>query len=529
SRASLAPPLLDLMMAIVAVRFFGISRAALRYLERYKSHDVTFRILKGLRLWYYDQMEKLSYMSLKKLGMSRLFKHIIGDVEILKFFYLRVLTVPLLALMIWVMVSLFLGFFSWKLVLILTAFFGFGGILSPYLLRCFLSGKRGDYHSRKLEYNESLYDYINGLTDQEIYGGRRGRLELIEESGRALDRERQYIGLWDSFAAVSTSFLANLALLAALVVMIPLLGGANISGLLLASVVWVIWAAFEALQPLAAATEYLDQSRFALAGMSEAAARPREPERGGKAPPALAGLTVEGLSFGYEQDQPVLSDITFSIKPGAKTALLGSSGTGKTTLLNLLIGFLPYDKGRITSSGIELKQISAAHLRRQIGYLDQHPYFFHTSIRENILIAKENATEEELRTAIEKARLAEFIDSLPEGYDTLVGENGYKLSAGERQRLALARLFLQDAPLIMLDEATGSLDRKNRDDLFETLSRWWTDKTVLYITHECHGLAAMDNILIMEQGRIVEQGNEAELLQAGGYYAKIHAIEHSYF
>jgi len=521
---------LDLMMAIVAVRFFGISRAALRYLERYKSHDVTFRILKKLRLWYYDQMEKLSYVSLKKLGMGRIFKHIIGDVEILKFFYLRVLSVPLLVLIIWAAVSLFLGFFSWKLILILTVIFFFGGVISPYLLRRFLAGRRGDYHSRKQEYNETLYDYINGLTDQEIYGDRLRRMRQIEESGRALDRERQYIGLWDSFAVVSTSFLANLALFAALTVMIPLVIEASISGLLLAAVVWVMWAAFEALQPMTAAAEYLNQSRFALTGMNEAAARPREPEREGKAIPALpAGLTVENLNFGYEQDKPVLADIAFDLKPGSKTALLGSSGSGKTTLLNLLIGFLPYEEGCIQSGGIELRQVDSAHLRRNIGYLDQHPYLFHSSIRENILIAKEDAGEEELRAAAVKAQIDEFICSLPDGYDTIVGENGYKLSAGQRQRLALARLFLQDAPLIMLDEATQGLDQKNRDGLFATLCRWWADKTVLYITHDSYGLAAMDNILVMEQGRIVEQGKEMELLEAGGYYAQLHAIEHSFF
>ena len=530
SRASLAPPLLDLMVVIVAVRFFGISRAVLRYAERYFSHDVTFRILKKLRLWYYDQMEKLSYVSLQKLGMGRVFKHIIGDVEILKFFYLRVLTTPLLALIIWAAVSLFAGFFSWKLTLILTALFICGGLLSPYLLQRLLAGRRADFHSRKLSYNEELYDYINGLADQEICGMRHSRAGMIGEHGRALDQERYYFGAWDSFAFVSASFLANLALWAALLVMIPLVATAQVSGLLLASVIWVMWAAFEALQPVAAATEYLNQSRWALAGMEEAAARPREPRRAGAtAMPASNALTVEHLSFAYEEGKEALTDISFVLPPGSKTALLGSSGAGKTTLLNLLIGFLPYEKGRIISGGVELKHVNGGHLRRHIGYLDQRPYLFHDSIRANILIAKEGAGEEEMLAAAAQARLDEFIAGLPAGYDTLVGENGYKLSAGQRQRLALARLFLQDAPFIILDEATQSLDRQNRDSLFAALSAWWGDKTVLYVTHDSHGLAAMDNILVMEQGRLVEQGSEAELLQAGGRYAQLYAIEHSFF
>jgi len=530
SRASLAPPLLDLMTIIVAVRFFGISRAILRYAERYVSHDVTLRILTKLRLWYYDQMEKLSYVSLQKLGLGRVFKHIIVDVDILKFFYLRVLTIPAVALLIWASTALFLRFFSWKLALILSTFFLFGGIVCPSLLRRLLSGRRTDWNIRKQGYTETLYDYINGLADRQICGDTLRQLRIIEDYGRSLTRERYYIGVWDSFAAVLSSLLANLALFAALAIMIPLVAGGQANALLLASVIWVMWASFEALQPVATMTEYLNQSRGALTGIAEAAMRPREPRREGKStlPPA-GGLSVEHLSFAYEEGQPLLTDISFTLEPGSKTALLGGSGVGKTTLLNLLIGFLPYEKGRILSGGVELKQVDNTHLRQQIGYLDQRPYLFHASIRENILIAKENASEQELRAATAKARLDAFIGRLPAGYDTLVGENGYKLSAGERQRLALARLFLQDAPLIILDEATQSLDTENRDSLFATLSEWWSNKTVLYVTHDSHGLATMDTILLLEQGRLVEQGSEAELLQAGGRYARMYAIEHSFF
>ncbi|MCL1815151.1 MAG: thiol reductant ABC exporter subunit CydD [Treponema sp.] len=530
SRASLSPPLWDLMTVIVAVRFFGISRAVLRYAERYISHDVTFRILTKLRLWYYDQMEKLSFVSLQKLGLGRVFKHIIGDVDILKFFYLRVLTVPVQALLILAAVSIFQGYYNWKLVLVIAAFFLLGGIICPYLLRRFLVKRRTDYNATRQVYSETLYDYINGLADQQIYGGTRHRLDTIENHGHKIKKERYYIGLWDSFASAISSLLANLALFAALLVMIPLVAAHQVSPLVLASVIWVMWASFEALQPVATMSEYLNLSRGALSGMEEAAARPREPERTGtRTLPAAGGLAVENLSFAYEEGQPLLRDLSFALQAGSKTALLGSSGAGKTTLLNLITGFLPYEKGRIHSGGIELKESDNTHLRRHIGYLEQRPYLFHASIRENILLAKEDAGEQEMLAAAAHARLDGFIATLPDGYDTLVGENGYKLSAGQRQRLALARLFLQDAPVIVLDEATQSLDTENRDSLFAALKDWWADKTVLYVTHDSHGLADMDNILIMEQGCLVEQGNEAQLLKAGGRYAKMHAIEHSFF
>jgi len=530
SRASLAPPLLDLMTTIVAVRFFGISRAVLRYAERYISHDVTFRILTKLRLWYYDQMEKLSYVSLQKLGLGRIFKHIISDVDTLKFFFLRVVTVPAQAVLIWAAVAIFLGFFSWKLSLILSAFFLIGGLIAPYLLQRFLHNRRTDYDAHKLYYSETLYDYINGLADLQLYKGIETQLYALDNLGNALTRERYYIGFWEGFAAVSSAFLANLALFAALIIMITLVAENKVHPLTLASAVWVMWASFEALQPVAVMTEYLKSSRAALYGMEEAAARPREVLREGKmilAPPY--SLRLKHLSFAYAESPSLLKDISFTLKPGSKTALLGSSGAGKTTLLNIITGLLPYENGQVFIGDTDLNEVKSTSLRQSIGYLDQRPYLFHASIRENILLAKEGVDEQQMQAAAAQARLGEFIASLPQGYDTLVGENGYKLSAGQRQRLAVARLFVQDAPLLILDEATQSLDTQTRDDLFTALKDWWAEKTVLFVTHDCHGLSNMDNILIMEQGRIVEQGSEEELLKAGGHYAQIYAIEHSFF
>ncbi|MCL1816202.1 MAG: thiol reductant ABC exporter subunit CydC, partial [Clostridiales bacterium] len=517
--ASLSPPLLDLMLIIVAVRFFGISRAVLRYIERYISHDITLRILAKLRLWYYEQMEKLSYVSLQKLGLGRVFKHIIGDVDTLKFFYLRVLTVPLIAFIVWAAASIFLSMYSWKLVCLLSVFFVSGGIICPCLLRFALTRRRQGFSALRQDYSEALYDYINGLADRQIYDDKKECLQKIEKQGHNLANERYYIGIWEGFASTLTSFLANLALFAALAIMITQVAQGISNGLVLASIVWVIWAAFEALQPVTTMMEYLNQSRAALKGMEEAATRPQEPPRLGKAMlMAENGLVVEHLCFSYADDKPLLEDISFRLAPGSKTALLGNSGAGKTTLLNLLSGFLPYEKGRILNGETELNEVSATYLRQHIGYLEQKPYFFHASIRENIILAKKDTTEQELLSVLKKARLDEFINNLPMGLDTLVGENGYKLSAGQRQRLALARLFLQDAPLVILDEPTQSLDKENRASLFATLCEWWADKTVLYVTHDSFGLAVMDNIIFMEQGRLTEQGSEKELLQKGGKY-----------
>lgn len=530
TKASYMPPILDLMTVIVAVRFFGISRAILRYGERYISHDATFRILKKLRLWYYDQMEKLSYTSLQKLGMGRVFKHIIGDVDVLKFFYLRVMMVPMVAAVILLGCGIFLGFYSPTLVVLLVAFFAVGGLVAPWLYQRLFARRRGDYDQIKQLYNEELYDYIGGLTDEEVFGATEKKRQSIVNSGAEMIEERRAIGAWDGFAQVLCALLANLALFSALLVLVPAIHTGQMSGLVLAPLVWVVWAAFEALQPVTAAAEYLNQSRQALQGMEEAAARPREPARtGSKELPRGQGLSIQHLAFGYEAGSRVLQDVSFTLAPGSKTALVGNSGAGKTTLLNLLIGFLPYSQGSIRSGPVELSEVSNKNLRSNIGYLGQHPYLFHDSIRSNILLAKEGAGEEEMRRAAKLAQLDDFVMQLPDGYDTMVGENGYRLSAGQRQRIALARLFLQDAPIIVLDEPTQSLDNENRNALLAALESWWPGKTVLYITHDLYGLGGMDQILLLENGEIAEAGTQAELLQENGGYARLYALQADFF
>lgn len=529
TEASFQPPILDLMVLIVAVRFFGISRACFRYGERYVSHDVTFRILKSLRLWYYEQMEKLSYLSLQRLGMGRVFKHIMGDIDILKFFYLRVLNVPLIALLILAPVVIYLSFFHWAFAALLIALFLFGGVLMPYLYRRLCRRRRDNFHHLQQRYHEQLYDYIGGLTEEMMFGAVETQHKRLITSGGSLVRERRRFGAWESFSQVSSNLLANLSLWGGLLLLIPLVDSGTIRGVFLATAVWVAWAAFEALQPVTAATEYMNQAADALAAMKEAADRPREPRPfGGQPLPATESLAVSHLTFAYEDGIEVLRDVSFRLAPGSRTALVGSSGSGKTTLLNLLIGFLPDEQNCISWGDVPLNEVDRDDLRRQIGYLGQRPYLFHATIRENILLAREGATEEEMVAAVNQAGLAGFINSLPQGYETVVGDEGYKLSAGQRQRLALARLFLQDAPIVILDEATQALDNETRNHLWQTLSAWWQHKTVLYITHDLYGLAMMDRVLVLDRGVIVEEGTEAALLQQGGFYSQLHALANDY-
>ena len=289
----------------------------------------------------------------------------------------------------------------------------------------------------------------------------------------------------------------------------------------------MVWASFEALQPVTVGAEYLNESAEAMGEMEKALGEEREAPDGNLPFSAEKEITVSHLSYAYGEHE-VLNDMSFSLKPKTKTALVGASGSGKTTLLNILMGFLPY-QGSVKNGDTEIFDIKKEILRENIGYLGQDTYLFHSSVRENIRIAKKHATDDEVAAAASAAKIHDFILSLPEGYDTLVGEDGEKLSAGQRQRIALARLFLQDAPMLILDEATQSLDKRTRDDVLTALSQRWQDKTVLYISHDFESLDFMDRILVLEHGRISQSGTHTSLLEEDGYYRNLYRLTKDFF
>jgi ABC-type multidrug transport system fused ATPase/permease subunit len=233
-------------------------------------------------------------------------------------------------------------------------------------------------------------------------------------------------------------------------------------------------------------------------------------------------LVFEGVDFRYgPAEQFALQNISFRLAPGGKIALAGPNGSGKSTIINLLLKFWPYAAGSIRMDGRELRDWPEDQVRDILGVLNQDPYIFHSSIRENILLARPGAGEEEMEDASRRAQLHDFVMSLPEGYETLVGENGFKLSGGQRQRLALARIYLKDSPVLVLDEVEQGLDTLTGQEVWRGLRQWARNKSVITITHHLRDLSEMDEILVMLDGRIVERGNHGALLGQGGLYTRL--------
>jgi ATP-binding cassette subfamily B protein len=243
-------------------------------------------------------------------------------------------------------------------------------------------------------------------------------------------------------------------------------------------------------------------------------------------PPIRGEVRFDDVTFAYRPDQrPALDHVSFTVQPGQLAALVGPSGAGKTTAIYLVPRFYDPVGGAIRIDGHDLRDVTQESLTRQMGMVTQETFLFHATIRENLLYARPDATPEELEAAARAAYIHEFILGMPDGYDTLVGERGFKLSGGEKQRLSIARAILKDPRILILDEATSSLDSHSEAAIQAALVPLMRGRTTLVIAHRLSTVLAADVILVLEKGRLVESGSHRDLLAAGGLYARLYETQ----
>jgi subfamily B ATP-binding cassette protein MsbA len=244
-----------------------------------------------------------------------------------------------------------------------------------------------------------------------------------------------------------------------------------------------------------------------------------------KAPPLKGGVEFDHVHFGYSEDQMILKDVSFSIAPGQVAAFVGPTGTGKTTIISLIPRFYDPNAGCVLIDGTDVRRFKQRSLRQQISFVLQETLLFHAPIWHNIAYGKPEATREEIVRAAKLANAHEFIEKMPEGYDTLVGERGVTLSGGQRQRIAIARAIIRNSPILILDEPTSGLDAASEELVFEALNRLMAGKTCIVIAHRLATIRQADVIFVLKEGSIVEQGKHQELLEQGGLYAELHKIQ----
>jgi ATP-binding cassette subfamily C protein CydC len=487
SKAALATEVSQLTLAVTGVRVFALSRASLRYFERYITHTATFRILTHLRVWFYKAIAPLAPARLQGYRSGDLLARIVADLETLENFYVRVIVPPLSAALVVALGGFLLGSFDWRLGLALVCFLLVTGVVLPLAVQWVSRRPAAESVNARAELNTVLVDEILGMADllssgqESIY---QERVLLLSDS---LNHQQERLATVRGIAHGLVAFLTGLAGVTVLWLAIPLVSGGEMDGLYLALLPLAAIACFEAVTPLSQSLQYLESSKeagrrlFELIDASPAVIDPAEPASA----PSSYAIEVNDLCFAYAPDEPsVLHDLTFSVPAGTSAALVGSSGAGKTTLVNLLLRFWDYSEGSITIGGQELRDVAAEEARRLIGIVPQHPYLFNTTIRDNLLLANPDAGDEDLIQACQIAQLHDFIASLPKGYETRIGDDGLGLSGGERQRLAIARAVLKDAPILVLDEATSHLDAVTKAGVMDNLAVFMEGRTTLVISHE---------------------------------------------
>lgn len=512
------------------IRFLAIVRTAGRYAERMLTHRATFNALAHLRHYFYQQLEPLLPYYRLDLRSGDLLARLQQDIDNLDNFYLRVLLPIVVALISVPIVCYALAIFSPAIAWVMLSALLIVALILPgisYLASTELAKEKSHLESHLTE------ELVNGI----------GAIKtlLVYQVGISYQRSiasitRQYYGVRYRLVKINaglsaiTFLLIHLTALACLFILLPQLSTGNVDSKSLVAVILLVLVSFETVSSMPLALQLLPQS-LASAARLFAIIDKEKPADIGVETVKQGDIHFDNFTFSYpEQKKASLIDINLSIKVGEKVAIIGASGAGKSTLVNLLMGFWPTgkalsstnedNKGVITIAGSDLSLIERDSLRQHIALMSQQGHIFDASIADNLRLANHKATKEEMRKVCELVNLIDFIDSLPKGLDTWLGSTGTGLSGGQAQRLQIAQLLLRSASVLILDEPTKGLDRRNEEEVMNNILAHVKQhkQSLLVITHKPLMLEKMDKIVVMEQGKITAQGNHQQLYNSNNYY-----------
>ncbi|MGW1800614.1 thiol reductant ABC exporter subunit CydD [Streptomyces sp. NPDC001984] len=520
SRASQQPPVLYLMVAVTATRAFGIGRAVFRYAERLVSHDAVLRMLADTRVAVYRRLERLAPAGLRTARRGDLLSRLVADVDALQDYWLRWLLPAGVAVAV---SAASVAFTAWLLPeagAVLAAGLLLAGAGVPLLTAAVarraerrLAPARGVLATR-------VTDLLTGTAELTVAGALPSRTDDARRADGTLTRIASRAATATALGDGLTALVSGLTVAAAALLGAQAVAAGRLDGVATAVVVLTPLAAFEAVLGLPVAVRYRQRVRRSAERVYEildAPAPVREPERPRQAPTDPFPVVVKGLTARHTgQHRDALAGLDLTLEQGRRIAVVGPSGSGKTTLAQVLLRFLDPAAGSYTLAGVDAYALDSDDVRRLVGLCAQDAHLFDSSVRENLLLARKDATETQLRDALARARLLDWVDGLPDGLDTLVGEHGARLSGGQRQRLALARALLADFPVLVLDEPAEHLDLPTADALTADLLAATEGRTTVLITHRLAGLDAVDEVIVLDAGRVVQRGPYAELAAVDG-------------
>ena len=485
------------MLAVLAV-----ARGSLHYIEQRCNHYIAFKLLAHIRDLVFGALRELAPAKLSGRNRGELISTITSDIELLEVFYAHTISPVLIAAGMTIVLMVFLANLAPVFALVALCGYILVGVVSPILVSK-ASGEGGaQVRDTQAQLSGYVLDNLRGLAQVIQYGAGDARLSGLDERSRALVDVQRGLKAKGVAGSAAVGVLVVLTAAAQLFIGAPLVAAGAVTPEAYVLAVVTTLSSFGPYVALANLGSTLQQTLASgervLAILDE---KPQVEEVEVGKEPAFTGAAAESVSFSYA-DEEVLHDVCLEIPKGRIVGISGRSGSGKSTFCRLLMRFWDVDEGRISIGRSDIRRVRTAHLRSLEASVEQDTVLFHDSIRANLLIAKPDATDAEVRHACEQASILGFIESLPEGFDTEVGELGDTLSGGERQRLGLARAFLHDAPFVLLDEPTSNLDALNEGAVLKALDAQRGERTVLLVSHRPSSLAIADEVISLDQGRV---------------------------
>jgi len=524
SKAALQPPILDLTVAIVGVRFFALARAGFRYGERLVTHDLSFRLLSDLRVRIAKAVIRIAPAGLEGFRSGDLLTRVTRDVDALQQIFIRVIMPPIIA----IPVVILAGAVGWALApavgLVVVITVVFSGVAVPLLVSRFGAVANRRLADDRAALATAVVDLTNGAAEVIAYGRQEDFLERLAEMQGRVSRRKRLASWLEGVGNAGVQLMTGVAIVLSLAVATPAVASGALAGVNLAVVVMLMMASFEAVAGLPEAFQHLGASLesakriFAVIDAPSPVVEPAEPVP----VPSSGGLELNDAWLRYDADE-VLRGVNLRLDEGWRIALVGESGAGKTTIADVLVRFRDLECGVYTIGGIDARGCLSEDVREVVGAVSDDAHLFRATLGENLRVGSPDAVDVGLVELLDAVGLGGWFERLPDGLETMIGPG--VVSGGEQRRIALARAMLAEFPVLILDEPTAGLDESTASKVMEVFLEATRGRTTLLITHRLEGLEDVDEILVLEDGRITARGTHEELLRRSGRYRRMWDLE----
>ncbi|WP_284139161.1 MULTISPECIES: thiol reductant ABC exporter subunit CydC [unclassified Virgibacillus] len=527
SKSALRPEnVMMVYVPIVAVRAFSIGKAVFPYLERLVSHDIVLRILASMRIRLYRLVEPQALFFRSRYQTGDLLGVLSDDIEHLQDLYIRTILPAGLGVVLYAVVISIFGIFDISFAVMMLLLLGVIIFLIPIVSYHVNRTHHITIKKRRNQLYQQLTDAIYGITDWRASGRTDTFLQSYHAQDEQLVQTERKIKSWKHLQDIISQLVVGTSIILVMIWATVQTGQGVFEPTLIAAFTLMLFSVTDAFVPLADAVSHIPSYRDSISRIKKMEENAELQVNSNDEPLAFIeepSLKLNNVTYHYPgTSTPILCDLSLTIPVGKKIAVLGKSGAGKSTLVKLLAGAIKPDSGSIT---IGEQTVHSGLLSHQIGVLNQKPHLFDTTIGNNIRIGRPEASEADVWKAIEQAQLSQLIHSLPKGLDTPMLEMGSRFSGGERQRIAFARVLLQNTPILLVDEATIGLDPITETELIQTILHAASDKTIVWVTHHLAGAKNMDEIIFIKDGAISIHGSHDKLIKENAYYKELYFMD----